>query len=222
MRLKEFTVPEALEQIGSYICDDCLMDTLRLGAKVKEINNDFADGWYFLRHIEVANNNPYFYTSDGVLFTKTGRTLFHYPYTRTGNTYYLPILIDTIAAYAFAMSKTVEEREDNEPFPTSEDILNNLFCNSALSVLGESAFSGSSVQALLNFDKTQVVSIPKDCFYASALHTFSFPSCLTTIGGNAFGHTFLETLDFFQHSFSVFHRPFCICVLSAFTITQFA
>ena len=78
---------------------------------------DFFTYLYFpdLKAINVSENNEYYTSIDGVLFSKDGSELIWYPASREGSTYVVPDGVSEISDYAFANSRNLTDIY----FPTS-------------------------------------------------------------------------------------------------------
>lgn len=198
LRLYELSIPDNLESIYDDVANLTLLDTLRIGKNVKYITNGFAYGWYNLENITVSTDNPYFCDEDGVLFTKSKHSLWHYPFSRSATAYYLPMQTDSICPVAFAIGKVttenysqfIRDRQDSA-------IISTIICNPALSYIGYQAFNNASIQEVANFNKTRVKHIPLSCFEGSAIRSISLPVALETIDEFAFRDMrYLESLDF--------------------------
>ena len=74
---------------------------------VVEIDNDALIGKGTIEHIAVDSENPKFKDIDGVLFTKSGKTLIQYPESRPGTEYTVPNTTKTIGSFSFNHNKNL-------------------------------------------------------------------------------------------------------------------
>ena len=102
--ISNITMPDSLESIEINAFGDIAMDTLRLGSKVRTIEDGWAAEWRSLKYIDVDPSNPYFSSDkDGCLLSKGGNVFHHYPSGKPEESYQLPYSIDTIGHSAFAL-----------------------------------------------------------------------------------------------------------------------
>lgn len=96
-------LPEGLEEVHTpfYMCGFrriVFPSTLRV---FDGLNDSYADDLAYLEEIDVAPDNPYFTSVDGVLFTADMKTLLYYPAAKQGAHYDVPKGVETIGSYAF-------------------------------------------------------------------------------------------------------------------------
>ena len=155
IRLIDVNIPDSLEQIRGRTTVGLPIDTLRLGKKIYEISNVFANSWYALKHIKVDSGNLWFMDDHGVLYTKNQHWLWRYPYTRSGSELVIPAQTDSLAMFAFALSwprfdiTTVEQYTRLIKQLADSASLRKVVCHPALKFLGyEGTFSGSCVRTM--------------------------------------------------------------------------
>jgi len=111
--LSFITIPDSLEYIEINAFGDIAIDSVRLGSKVRTIEDGWASEWRNLRYIDVDPNNPYFSSDkDGCLLSKGGNVFLQYPFGKQEESYQLPYSIDTIGASAFALYSSYRWSED--------------------------------------------------------------------------------------------------------------
>ena len=111
--LNNITIPDSLESIEINAFGDIAINTVRLGSKVRTIEDGWASEWRNLRYIDVDPNNPYFSSDkDGCLLSKGGNVFLHYPFGKQEESYQLPYSIDTIGTSAFALYSSYRWSED--------------------------------------------------------------------------------------------------------------
>ncbi|MBR5605260.1 MAG: leucine-rich repeat domain-containing protein, partial [Verrucomicrobia bacterium] len=95
--LGHFTIPETIREIESGAFEDCKnLLSLTIPAKVAKIVPDALWGCNNLEHIEVDENNPNYRSIEGVLYTKDGTQLIHYPRAKKTKEYILPGSVVTV------------------------------------------------------------------------------------------------------------------------------
>ena len=111
--LEEISLPEGLQSIGWYAFSGCeALKTIVLPSTVKSLTysflwRDWEPKHIGLDHIEVAHDSRYFYSIDGVLFSKAGsaivepNTLLYYPRCRNAEKYIIPDGTVSIESNAF-------------------------------------------------------------------------------------------------------------------------
>lgn len=172
--LAEVSVPDSLEKIY-WPLGEILMPVLKVPAKTYEIDPGFD--WYALTRIEVDSANPYYMDEDGVLYTKDQSVLWCYPDSRPGGEYHLSPHTETIKMFAFR----VNEKKDAK--------LKKLVFNSSLENIEWHAFINSSITHYVDFQYTQVKTIPLECFRGSNIESIALPEGLEEIGHRAFANT---------------------------------
>ena len=102
-------LPEGTERIAPLAMKGCVdIETLVLPATLEALSAENFFGLAGLKAFSVAEENPYFQTLDGVLFSKDGATLLIRPPLH-GRTYILPIGTKHIAPLAFLRNGMLEE-----------------------------------------------------------------------------------------------------------------
>lgn len=100
-RLERVTLPEGLKSIGAYAFSECFyLRNVTIPAKVSMIGNCAFYDCDSLIRIDVAGENAFFMSKDGVLFSKDGTELIQFPAGRSGD-YQVPDGVNRICPYAF-------------------------------------------------------------------------------------------------------------------------
>lgn len=94
--------------IGYDAFKDKNVTKLTLNKSMKSIFNDALRCNDVIEHISVDPENIYFKDIDGVLFTKSGKTLIQYPANKPGTSYTVPTNADIVGTAAFAYNKNLE------------------------------------------------------------------------------------------------------------------
>ena len=74
---------------------------------VVEIDNNALRGKGTIEHIAVDPENPKFKDIDGVLFSKSGKTLIQYPASKAGTNYTIPSTTEVVGTAAFYQNKNI-------------------------------------------------------------------------------------------------------------------
>lgn len=95
---QEIVLPDGVERLGTSILMDCTPKSVYIPASVKNVSAGFmagCGGEYI-----VDPNNTNWQSKNGVIFTKSGKTLVAFPYYQTGS-YVVPSGVTKIAASSF-------------------------------------------------------------------------------------------------------------------------
>ena len=201
--LQELTIPNDLEEIYDNAFGNLAFDSLTISDKVRLLYPGFATPWYRLRNIYVDQKNPYFSDIDGVLFTKSGRTMRHYPAGRPDTTYVIPAKVDTIGETTFALFCHHRDYMFNHiwyddwlsygenPSYQLEAPLYEVRMHTGVSTIAPGAFYFSSIRRLASGEKKEmnedfsfsnVSTISALAFAGSLLDSISFPPSLNYLG----------------------------------------
>jgi hypothetical protein len=107
--LAEVLLPHGVIQIDDEAFLDCVvLESIAIPASVTEIGTDGFRRCASLREIVVDPLNPNFSSADGVLYNKSGTTLFKYPDAKAGG-FVIPAVVQTVSSDAFADCRNLEE-----------------------------------------------------------------------------------------------------------------
>ena len=108
--LTEITLPESLISIGKNAFSNCLgLQVIELGSNVEEINGESFNNMESLESIFVSEDNPYFTTIDGNLYSKDGKVLIKYASGKTEEVFNIPDSVEVISEYAFDNAKSLKK-----------------------------------------------------------------------------------------------------------------
>ena len=143
---------------------------IKLPQTVEQIEaGEFRD-WFSLENIYVDPHNAYFFQSDGVLYSREGRSLHTYPCAKADRTYTIKSGTMSISAHAFQNCFYLEEVE----IPDS------------VTSIGAEAFAENGVLTKCNFPEG-LIEIGDRAFHACRSWTGSkIPASVETIGINPF------------------------------------
>ena len=136
---------------------------------VERIDAGFFSSCYFMKEIEVGENNSAFVSVDGVMFSKDMKKLVKYPKSKEGSEYKVPEKVEEISERAFYMNSLVGK----VTFPRS------------LRNIGDYAFCSCTALKEVVFGKG-LKTIGKWAFNDAPLQNVQLPSSVTEIGDSAF------------------------------------
>ena len=106
--IRRAVIEPGVTKIGSELFVNCEnLTKVTIPATVKEFGENAVYGCTALKEIEVAKDNPYLVSVDGVLFDKDQKTLLAYPAAKTG-AYTVPESVEMISVHAFYSSQVSE------------------------------------------------------------------------------------------------------------------
>ncbi len=104
------TLPACLRKIGYRAFENCSkIKRITLPASVENVAIQVFVGCNDLRSIEVADENPFFCSDDGVLFDKEKTTLICCPSGRIDDEYVVPSSVTTIGEYGFYYCRLIDK-----------------------------------------------------------------------------------------------------------------
>ncbi len=188
---KSLTIPDTYdgkhvtELMAFCISNSEYLETLTIGENIEKIDPWALTNCPVLKAINVSENNKYFTSVDGVLYSKDMTKLLAYPNGKTplvtdkngkvtgGGSVNLPETVEVIGENAFYMCSNLYSIEFNEGLQTVEDMafikctnLSALYFPSTLTEIGVDSFS-----------------------YCDSLTHLEIPSCVKSIGDYAFFST---------------------------------
>ena len=163
-------IPNSVTRIGSRAFSSSGLTSLYIPSSVTNIGNEAFVDCINLTFIEVATDNSYFSSRDGVLFNNDLTTLIYYPAGKQEGTYVIPNSVISIGNSAFSNCLNL----------TSIKIPNSV------TNIGEYAFFYCS--GLISVEMgNSVSSIGRYAFYqCSALTSITISNSVTSIGSQAF------------------------------------
>ena len=169
--LTSVIIPDSVTSIGKEAFYNCTgLTSVTIGAGVTSIGDDAFYGCTGLTSITVNENNSYYKSIDGNLYSKDGTVLVQYAIRKTSNTFEIPAGVKTIGDYAFSGC----------------DGLTSVTIPDSVTSIGEGAFDGCTGLTSITIPDG-VTSIWASAFYGcTGLTSVTIPDSVTSIGEDAF------------------------------------
>ncbi len=182
--LTSLVIPNSVEYIGAHafgVCNDLI--TVNISASVKTISDAAFDLCKNLMEINVNDNNPYYLSIDGVVYSKNQNQLVFYPPAKDGASFTVPDHVTIIRTRAFTYNQKLT---DITLSSNVSNIMNDAFvaCEKLVNIyVNEENTSFISINGVLfNKKKTAIIRYPQ----AKNNSTFTIPDGVTGISRYAF------------------------------------
>ena len=186
-------IGDGVTSIGSFAFAYCsALTSLTIGNGVTTIADYVLNGCSSLAFIDVAANNNFFSSADGVLFKKAKTTLIQYPATKQG-AYTIPEGVTSIVNRAFVgcsalTSVIIPEGVTSIGGPLFQNCINltSIIIPESVTSIGENAFYGCrSLTSIIIPEGVTIINfgVFQNC---SDLTSVIIPEGVTSIGVNAF------------------------------------
>ena len=175
-----------LRSAKNFYIDNQLITNIMIPEDVTDIKT-FALSFNGLTSIQVSEDNEYYKSIDGNLYTKDGKTFVQYALGKTATSLIIPASVTTIAPYAFSNCKNLKNVMFEE--------------NSQLTSIGERAFDHCNSLISITIPDS-VTTIDYCAFYTCInLTSITIPDSVTKIDEYAFnGCSSLASVTFGQNS----------------------
>lgn len=197
-KLSQLSIPAQLDSypvisIGEHAFDAITQEiqSVDIPSFVKNIHPKAFLHCTHLSALRVDENNPYFCTEEGILFSKDKRELLCYPKYGNKNVYQIPDCVEHIGSYAFAYAdglRTVSMHDNvlsikNHAFYHSN--LKEIIISDSVQTIGEYAFCSSRITTIRL--PSRLTELSKGMFkYCSLLKNITVPDEVTVIQEGAF------------------------------------
>ena len=190
--LTNIAIPNSVTTIGEYAFFSCSnLVTIMIGNSVTTIGNEAFLFCGSLRQIDVAENNLFFSSIEGVLFNKNKDTLIRFPMAKSSS-YTIPNEVTSISDYAFYFCSRLAGVIIHDSVTTigeyafSGSSLFNVTIGNSVTSIGNSAFSHCNYLSNVTIGNS-VATIGEFAFSeCTHLTDITIPNSVTTIGENAF------------------------------------
>ena len=174
-----YNIPDGVKHIGKTAFQRSHgLVSITISKDVKDMAVDLFNGCRGLASIEVAADNPWYSSQDGVLFSKDKTKLLRYPKNKPGDAYIIPDEVKHIGAYAFYRCSG----------------LTSIVIPEGVTGIGNDAFWGCSNLPSLVIPEG-VTSIGDSVFYECfSLTTITIPSSVKSIAERTFKNSCLTEL----------------------------
>jgi hypothetical protein len=168
--MTSITIPNTMKTIRDSVFQNCTgLTNINLPSSVSSIGDGVFSGCTSLASITVDSSSNYYKDIAGVLYSKSGTTIRHFP-MMNGTTYAIPDGVTTIGKYAF--DECVN--------------LTSIALPSSITLIDSSAFSGCSGLTSLTIP-SGVTDIGFSAFSnCIGIASIAIPGSVTTIGNGAF------------------------------------
>lgn len=174
---KSLTVREGTVGIASGAFSMSYGGDINIPSTVEYIgNNSFKSSYSNIQNVNVSEDNKYFCSSDGILYSKDMSQLICYPAGKVAESFDIPETVSEISAYAFYENKNLKSINFSDSVKYIDDYafsyckgLTELSLPSGLLEIGKNAFSNCS-----GFD---------------SYYKLDIPDSVTKIGENAFANS---------------------------------
>lgn len=162
-------IPDNVINIGGQVFQGCkALESVMIGSNVSHIGGYTFAGCHSLTEIRVKNDNPYFKSIDGVLFSKNGSELLSFPNGKQGD-YIIPSSTTIISNYAF-----------------HGGYLESVIIPNSVVTIGEGAFEDCNLLTSVTITDS-ITTIPYRAFYScDSLKSIILPMSITLIESEAF------------------------------------
>ena len=189
--LKKVVIPDTVKTIKEGFLQNTNIEELIIGSGVSEIGEESLINNFKLRKIDVSSSNQKFMSKDGVLFSKSGKTLIIYPIAKNGE-YIVPDGVETIGSCAFQDSHISNIQFPNTLKKISKDAFYN--CENLKSIslpnsvqsIGRAAFTGCYQLTSVNLSDNLVIIEDYAFWNVPISNDIIIPGNVKKIGENAF------------------------------------
>lgn len=166
------------------VTDCTALQTVNLGNYTKSFS---MSGSYKIKAINAGSKNATYYSKDGVLMSKSKKSIFYYPPGKTSSSYTIPSTVVKLQANSFY----------------NNDYLKTVTMSSGLTTICQKAFysCGKLSKVVAN---TKLTTVETQAFAnCTSLKTLSVPKSLKTIGKYAYGYKYSSSKWSKQSGFTV-------------------
>ena len=189
--LKKVVIPDTVKTIKEGALQETNIEELIIGSGVSEIGDFCLTVNEKLNKINVSSANEKFMSKDGVLFSKSGKTLIIYPIAKNGE-YIVPDGVETIGSSAFQDSHISNIQFPNTLKKISKDAflncenLKSISLPNSVQSIGNNAFGGCYQLTSINLSDNLVIIEDYAFWKVPISNDIIIPGNVKKIGENAF------------------------------------
>ncbi len=182
-----------IEKLNDYTFDNCIsLADITIGSGTKEVNGSAFDNCSSLRAIYVDDDNEYYSSVDGILYSKDMKKLVRCPAGLYKEEYLIPDGVEIITEYALTGCKNIKKftlpqtLREIERFAFIKSAMSSIVIPSSVNKIGASAFQLCQELETLVFPDgiTEIaMGVASNCEKLSYVY---IPSSVTSIGSDAF------------------------------------
>lgn len=187
--LTEINFPSTLTQIAALAINCEGITDIYIPAGVSYIGEVLNAGEN-LESITVADENPYFCSVDGVLFTKDMKKLMAYPRMKSGTVYVVPEGVEKICMEAFASSRLTEIILPEGLKETESNTF--LFCKGLVSVTLPESFTALGFGTFQNCYNLREIYMPAGITYIDPDALLNCSLVTAYVCKDSYAHTWCE------------------------------
>lgn len=189
--LKKVIIPDTVKTIKEGALQETNIEELIIGSGVSEIGDFCLTANEKLNKINVSSANEKFMSKDGVLFSKSGKTLIIYPIAKNGE-YIVPDGVETIGSCAFQDSHISNIQFPNTLKKISKDAffncenLKSISLPNSVQSIGNNAFGGCYQLTSINLSDNLVIIEDYAFWNVPISNDITIPANVKRIGEYAF------------------------------------
>ena len=203
--LKAVSIPDSITELGDGLFSESGLETLTLGKSITKIDSGAFSACEKLEAILVNDENPVYFSVDGVLFEKNDSAenawiLHTYPAGKQQTEYTFPETVQEVSSYAFSVVRKLEAVTFNNGLQKIGECafeyctsVQTITCPASLNEIGGRAFEGCSTltQVVLNEGlRTIGTSAFENCL---KLERMTIPSTVVSLGRFVFSYDYALT-----------------------------
>ena len=192
IKAESITIADTVETVGSGAFDSMRsLTSLHIPAGVKEFSEIAIQNCRDLAEVTVDGNNKYYKSMDGVLYTKDGSVLIHYPAQKTDKTFTIPSSVIWIEWCGFDFNDHLTELNIGENVQVFADSIGLFSKLEKITVASGNQYFTSRDGVLFSKDMKKLLTYP----VGKTDTAYSIPDGVETIDSYAFANgLYLETV----------------------------
>ena len=212
-----YSIPDGTTAVSTYAFTNCGLTKISLPNSLCDVYDyDFLRYAENLTYIEVDDDNEFYASEDGILFSKDGTVLYCYPAGITGS-YTVPSNIETIENYSFYNSSLSSiEINDNvtsiDWYAFAYSDIESITLPSGLTKISNSLFAYCSYLTEVNLPES-ITSISSRAFFGcTSLESIEIPDSVSDIGWQTFAYcTSLKSVELSNSLTEIGQSCFAFC-----------